>query len=237
MYKNQGNALFLILIAVALFAALSYAITQSGRGGGNIAKEQALIKSAQLTQYGATVANAVMRMRIFGVTETELCFNHADNHADYNHAGCGDTANQIFHVDGGGVSYQDSAAGMNDGTEWEFTSAPRVWGTGTTDTGAALSSAAGTSNADLVMVLRNMDQNICAEVNKQAGITGIPVDSGALDLSRFDGVFAALDNLDGCPSNCASLAVSPIANANSNAFCVEEGDTNTFMYMHILLAR
>ena len=231
MYQNRGNALFLILIAVALFAALSYAITQTSRGGGNAAKEQALIHAAQLTQYGSTIANAMMRMGVLGVTESEFCFNHTDNHADYNHAACSDTANQIFHVDGGGVTYQDSPAGMNDGTEWEYTSVARVWGAGTTDTPAV------DANADLIMVLRNVNQAICTEVNNQVGISGIPEDSGGLDVARFDGAYTQVDNIDGCPANCASLAVSPIAQAGSNAFCIEEGDTNTYMYVHVLLAR
>ena len=53
---EKGNVLFLILIAVALFAALSYAVTQSSRsGGGDANNETSLINSAQVTQYPASV--------------------------------------------------------------------------------------------------------------------------------------------------------------------------------------
>ena len=72
--RERGNALFLILIAVALFAALSYAVTQSGRGSGTVDRETAMITAGQITQYPAGLRTAITRMIITGTTATALNF-------------------------------------------------------------------------------------------------------------------------------------------------------------------
>lgn len=73
--NESGNALFLILIAVALFAALSYAITQSGRGGGNVTQQTALITAGQVTEQPADVRSATTRMILTGITGTSIVFD------------------------------------------------------------------------------------------------------------------------------------------------------------------
>src|SRR3954466_10752008 len=70
LMKNEaerGNALFLVLIAVALFAALSYAITQSGRGGGSgITNEQAQLVAARIIQMANDTRTGIQRMTLTG---------------------------------------------------------------------------------------------------------------------------------------------------------------------------
>lgn len=79
MRQEKGNALFLILIAVALFAALSYAITQSGRGGGGIDREQAEIAAAQIFNYAAAMKTAHQRLMVLGgVDQVQLTFEDED---------------------------------------------------------------------------------------------------------------------------------------------------------------
>ena len=78
--KNQsGNVLFLILIAVALFAALSYAVTMSTRsGGGNASKESARSYAASLIQYTTAMKNAMTRMKLVnGCTDSSFDFSNS----------------------------------------------------------------------------------------------------------------------------------------------------------------
>ena len=99
--QEDGNVLFLILIAVALFAALSYAVTQSTRSGGEgSTNETALIDSAQITQYPATIRTAILRMIIRDIEYTNFEFNPPVDFAD-----CSSTTQCVFHPEGGGATY------------------------------------------------------------------------------------------------------------------------------------
>jgi len=53
---ERGNVLFLILIAVALFAALSYAVTSTGRtNDGGLQKEKQKLSEAELNRFTAAL--------------------------------------------------------------------------------------------------------------------------------------------------------------------------------------
>lgn len=74
--RQSGNVLFLILIAVALFAALTYAVTQSTRSGSGSTSnaEKAQMLASQFTQYGAALNSAIMRLQLSGCTDLTLNF-------------------------------------------------------------------------------------------------------------------------------------------------------------------
>ncbi|MBB4101413.1 hypothetical protein [Sphingomonas kyeonggiensis] len=76
--KQSGNVLIIILIAVVLFAALSYAVLSSSRSGGNdISPEKARAYASAIIQNIAPIRAAIIRVEtINGCTDETLDFNN-----------------------------------------------------------------------------------------------------------------------------------------------------------------
>ncbi len=164
---ESGNVLFLILIAVALFAALSYAVTQSTRsGGGDASGETNKINSAQLTQYPAGVRSSVVRMVIGSTDVDSLSFNVP---SDFSNLG-GHTSWGVFHPDGGGATYALAPGDLMEdhvsGT-WHFNSENQIDLIGTTDTGNAAPTDA---SADVIAFLPNITLSVCNRINQELGL-------------------------------------------------------------------
>ena len=107
MSRNQGNALFLILIAVALFAALSYAVTRTGRGGGGTERETRQLRANELLQHAASVADAVTRLKIVsGCSDTQISFQSPETGTTYeNLSAPADESCHVFSRQGGSVPF------------------------------------------------------------------------------------------------------------------------------------
>lgn len=108
MKRERGNILFLILLAVVLFTALSYAVTQSMRGGGNDAsKEVAQGKAADLMNYFVSLDTAVQRMRLDGIADYQLNFYYQSDSnfvfGTFDNTNCTDDRCRVFSPGGGNV--------------------------------------------------------------------------------------------------------------------------------------
>lgn len=75
---QKGNILFLILLAVILFAALAYAVTSSIRGGGKSAEtESATLKAAQILQVYQGLEAAIQRLMLVNdCKDTQISFEN-----------------------------------------------------------------------------------------------------------------------------------------------------------------
>ncbi len=195
--KQSGNALFLILIAVALFAALSYAVTQSGRGGGSIDREQAQIRAAELVQVIGNVRNAVMKLKLLNGCADEEISSYSDlystpstfDNSNSPVAG-GDFTCHIHHPDGGNVLYfgedkGEPICGADCGNYVMLMS------------GRHAVQGLGTANVDLMYMIDGVNEEFCNAFNRYVGIdaASVPTDSTSIaGADAWQGTFA-----DGSP--------------------------------------
>lgn len=244
MRRQDGNALFLILIAVALFAALSYAITSSGRGGGNIDRETNKIAAAQILDSANALQRAVQKLQILnGCSDTQLSFEN-DTVAGYTNTGDprGDETCHIFKSDGAGLAWPQ-IKGLDD-TDITFSGRNFVSYLGLPNSGSGRCSSEVDKEpcAELIVFYRvgpNID--LCMELNDAVGVAnpgGAPESNGGWPtvikfVGAYDGTHFASRLND-------SSAVDP-ANRNANLYSgcslIHDSVTNDYNFYHVLKAR
>ena len=247
MRYEQGNALFLILIAVALFAALSYAVTNSGRGGTGIDREEASIAAAEIVQMAAQIEQAIMRMQIInGCSDTDISFAYdsdsdgdVDSDDDYWNDGSG-TECYVFDPNGGGLTYQAASLKWLDG----LNSAEDLYGDvfvhsrtciqnmGSNDVAACHTDGI-SSNTELILFIPYLSEEICTEIVRQT----IGFDSGNVPVDPADAWFSTV-KFSGSYGDGARINLNASPNfLSSNAGCFEGSDISGYHFYHVLIAR
>lgn len=205
--RQNGNVLFLILIAVALFAALSYAITSSSRNsGGDTKSENVQLLASQMLQYTSSLRVAAQRMVMSGISP-ELLEVHGTNTWDPCSSG---TKYCLFGPKGGGA-IAGSLKADDDlyiyGNVYNYN--------GVNDNQSIL--GAGTSAPDIYVILsfkfNEKGRQLCEAINKAVGIAGIPV---------TDNTNGSLGNLPAAPGQLVA--------------CTQHYTTNYYFY-HSLYER
>jgi hypothetical protein len=176
---EHGSVLIYILVAIALFAALSFTVSQSQRGGNTKNDELLTLYGSEIMQYTNGLQRAVRTLRIEDVQYDEISFEN-NVIAGYTNLNCTNDKCKIFHPSGGGMAYQEplsdewldgSRIGETYFGEWYFPGETCVLDVGT-DTGVACSSD-GTDNEEIIVILPWIKRELCERINRDLGITDV----------------------------------------------------------------
>ena len=240
--NESGNVLFLILIAVALFAALSYAVTSSSRSGGNDANNETnLISSATITQYPAAIRTAILRMQVSdGVDISDLEFNAPDVFEDCTAVNSVVGAHCVFHPNGGSATYVSAPADVMDDNQpgvWTFNGDFEINNIGISTDGSE-------AGNEIIAFLPGIKQGVCNRINQELGITGIPAtgatiagtDDTTAGYNRIMDEGLGIEGTNDILLGSETGAIAGTAALDGQAYgCFRNTASGDYVYFHVLV--
>ena len=219
-YKNNGNVLFIILIAVALFAALTYAVTNSFRGGGNtISDEQARVDAGELLRDMNAISQGYHYLSQKGCSIDDISFQHpatAPHDCD------------VFHPDGAGIDYpsnlsdyQKDAVVAHDGL---FKFVDPAWWVSGGSAGDYSVVGLGTTAQELMIRLNYTKEKICTYINKLVNpeITVMPYVPDDATNPATTGNDPLESELAGKRSGCRRMYSATLGHTHQTFYVIEE---------------
>jgi hypothetical protein len=228
MIRNaeRGSVLIYIFIAVAVLAALTFAVSRGNREGlSTIEKERAELYVTQIMDYVGVIRRAVQTIMINNARPEDICFHSVRwGHDDYDPVPgapveCPNPDFAVFGASGGGAGFTVPATDLLDSSfadqplygRWHFTGANSVMGVG--------SDGATADNSELLMVLPYIKRDVCVAINRRLQNPNpetISQDDPNFNISTpFAGSFSAgailnAANVNGRRSGCFAANTTPI---------------------------
>jgi len=178
-YPSHGNVLFIILIAVALFAALSYAVSSSFRGGTNtISSEQARIAAGELLQGMQGIKGGYDYLwNQQGCSMDDISFQSTNGDIGSvtftDESDDGPTECEIFNPLGAGIAYPGRLAEFQDAAlAGTATGKLLFWFPGNEPSGTYGVSGLGSASNDHMIWLQSVLPEICTNINKLLKYSG-----------------------------------------------------------------
>lgn len=224
-HAQSGSVFFLILVGIALFAALSYAMIQGGRSSAsNLSKDQARLAANELVSYATSLQKAVDKLRLSGCKDTELNFHHPLDVGNQlvNPTSPSDKSCDLFSVNGGNLTVSSMPPNTLDKTYESQT----ALGYGVlVPTGDVANDTVGTTANELAGVAPFINKQVCMAINQIAGIANPgdspPITTASWNYTPFTGTY-----------NSSSGGVSGNNNtAKGKSFgCIETSSWSPGMY-------
>ncbi len=244
--NNQaGNALFLIFLGIALFAALSFSASQGFRtGASSVSKEQAKLIASEILDYSQTVKQAVQMLQINGCGDTEISFENSVV-AGYNNpsAPTNDTCD-VFEQEGAGLRYKVQENWFDQsmsGSHHALCQHEAVMFVGDNSV-PNVGTDCGTEDCkELVMKMHFVPKEVCVAINEQLGIANdyngswpppenATTDPGSMSGAPFVGVYynnpnGIDDGISGAQAACITVE------------CTQSASPSYTLFYQVLIAR
>ena len=176
--SQSGNVLFYILLCIALFAALGYALSRNRVSNDGVSEQKAKLIASEVIAYSNLVTDTVSKLRLRGCTESGFEFstsgyqlaNGSNANSTNSNAPASGTCT-LFDINGGNImpkvfteGFSGSPTGGNSKPGHARVRAYQIVNIGTTG-------ATGTASAnDLILSFAYINRNVCLAINNILGI-------------------------------------------------------------------
>lgn len=220
MENERGNVFVYVLIAVVLFAALTFILArqEDEKEISVLSPEKAKVIATQMITTATQVKSALDQMVFAGTDPADFDFSLPGSFGAAPHV------DKVFHPDGGGVSLPPlpkDAIGL-------ITSNPvNGWYLGRFNNVEWTPSAAD----DVILTARSIEKMVCEELNRIIiGSTDIPVLPGQLRTFLVDENLGGFTNQDLTIASCADCEPHL-------SLCVQNSAQTAFSFYNVVVAR